>query len=185
MSNATATRKLGDTALTAQTDQTTSFTYTVYIHATPEQVWCGLTEPALTKRYWRHALAGPKTFRSDWKEGSAWELVHDQVDLVVSDPEQVILDSEPHHRLAYTWHTFTPEWCTRVGMDQATAEAWRAEPRSKVAYEIEDVGHGVARLTVTHDGFEPGSHVLQGISQGWPAVLSSLKTLLETGAALP
>jgi hypothetical protein len=69
-------------------------------------------------------------------------------------------------------------------MDEATAEAWRREPRSKVAFDIQDIGHGVARLTVVHDGFEPGSHVLQGISEGWPAVLSSLKTLLETGTTL-
>jgi len=37
-------------------------------------------------------------------------------------------------------------------MDEATAESWRAEPRSKVAFDIEDVGHGTARLTVVHDG---------------------------------
>ena len=60
-----------------------------------------------------------------------------------------------------------------------------AEPRSKVAFDIEDTGHGVAKLTVVHDGFEPGSDVLQAISRGWPAVLASLKTLLETGTALP
>jgi hypothetical protein len=87
--------------------------------------------------------------------------------------------------LAYTWHTFTREWTSKVGMDDATADVWRAEPRSKVAYDIEDVGHGVVKLTIVHDGFEPGSHVLQAISEGWPAVLASLKTLLETGSALP
>jgi hypothetical protein len=54
-----------------------------------------------------------------------------------------------------------------------------------VAFDIEDGEHGVVKLTVVHDGFEPGSSVLQGISDGWPAVLSSLKTLLETGSALP
>ena len=70
-------------------------------------------------------------------------------------------------------------------MDKATADTWRAEPRSKVTFDIEDVGKGVAKLTVVHDGFPPGSSVLQAISQGWPAVLSSLKTLLETGTALP
>jgi hypothetical protein len=43
----------------------------------------------------------------------------------------------------------------------------------------------VVKLTVVHDDFEPGSNVLQGISDGWPAVLASLKTLLETGTALP
>lgn len=103
----------------------------------------------------------------------------------MSDPEQVILESDPPRRLAFTWHTFTPEWTAKVGMDDATAEAWRAEPRSKVAVDIEQAARGVVKLTVVHDGFEPGSDVLEGISNGWPAVLSSLKTLLETGAALP
>jgi hypothetical protein len=42
----------------------------------------------------------------------------------------------------------------------------------------------VVKLAVVHDGFEPGSDVLQGISNGWPAVLASPKTLLETGTAL-
>jgi len=166
-------------------DEMTSFTYTTYIHATPDQVWKALTDPAFTKRYWRHQTAGPKTFRSDWKNGSTWSLVHEEVGLVVSDPEQVILESDPYRRLAYTWHTFTPEWAANVGMDESTADAWRADPRSKVGYDIEDVGHDVVKLTVVHDGFEPGSHVLEAISNGWPAVLASLKTLLETGSALP
>jgi len=166
-------------------DQSTSFSYTIYIQATPEQVWRGLTDPAFTKRYWRHHLAGPKTFRSDWKKGSTWSLLHEDVGLDVSDPEQVILASEPYRRLAYTWHTFTPEWCAKVGMDETTANAWRSGPRSKVAYDLEDVQHEVTKLTVLHDGFQPGSPVLEGISEGWPAVLSSLKTLLETGSALP
>jgi hypothetical protein len=46
------------------------------------------------------------------------------------------------------------------------------------------IGHGVAKLTVTHDGFAPGSAVLPAISEGWAAVLASLKTLLETGSSL-
>jgi uncharacterized protein YndB with AHSA1/START domain len=111
-------------------------------------------------------------------------MAHAEVGLVVSDPEQVILESDPYRRLAYPWHTITPEWAAEVGMDEANAAAWRAEPRSKVAFDVADVGHDVVRLTVVHDGFEPGSNVLQGISEGWPAVLSSLKTLLETGSTL-
>ncbi len=59
------------------------------------------------------------------------------------------------------------------------------EPRSNVAFDIDDDEQGVVKLTIVHDGFEPGSNVLQAISNGWPAVLSSLKTLLETGSALP
>jgi uncharacterized protein YndB with AHSA1/START domain len=168
----------------APSNQLTSFTYTTYIQATPERVWQGLTDPALMRRYWRHQRAGEKTFLSDWKKGSTYDMAHDEVGLVVSDPEQVILESDPYHRLSYTWHTITPEWAAEVGMDEATAETWRAEPRSKVAFDIEDVGHGTARLTVVHDGFQPGSSVLAGISEGWPAVLSGLKTLLETGSTL-
>jgi uncharacterized protein YndB with AHSA1/START domain len=162
----------------------TSFTYPIYIRATPQRVWQGLTDPALMKRYWRHQQAGEKTFHSDWKKGSTYTMAHEEVGLVVTDPDQVILESDRYHRLAYTWHTITPEWAAEVGMDDDTAVAWRAEARSRVAFDIEDVGHGVVKLTVTHDGFEPGSAVLQGISEGWPAVLSSLKTLLETDSML-
>jgi uncharacterized protein YndB with AHSA1/START domain len=111
-------------------------------------------------------------------------MAHDEVGLVVSGPHQVILEADPHHRLAYTWHTITPEWAAAVGVDDATAALWRAEARSKAAFDIEDVGHGVVRLTVTHDGFASGSRVLPAISEGWPAVLASLKTLLETGSTL-
>jgi hypothetical protein len=53
-------------------------------------------------------MAGPKTFRSDWKMGSTWNLEHKEVGLVVSDPEQVILESDLYRRLSYTWHSFTP-----------------------------------------------------------------------------
>ncbi len=162
----------------------TAFVYTTYIQETPERVWQGLTDPALMKRYWRHQTAGPKTFHSDWKKGSTYEMAHDDVRLVVSGPDQVILESHPPRRLAYTWHTITPEWAAAVGMDEATAATWRAEARSKVTFDIEDVGHGVVKLTVTHDGFAPGSAVLPAISQGWPAVLASLKTLVETGSSL-
>jgi uncharacterized protein YndB with AHSA1/START domain len=171
--------------MAGRADQMTAFTYTIYIHAAPEQVWRGLTEPVTTKRYWRHQKAGPKTFRSDWTKGSTWDLEHHDVGLVVRDPEQVILESDPCRRLSYTWHSFTPEWAAELGMDETTAEAWRAEPRSKVTYDMEDIGRGVVKLTITHDGFSPGSRVLAAISDGWPAVLSSLKTLLETGTALP
>lgn len=166
-------------------DARTRFTYTVYVKAVPERVWQGLTDPEMTERYWRHEMAGPKTFRSDWTKGSTWDLEHRRVGLVVSDPEQVVLEADPPRRLSYTWHSFTPEWAAQVGMDEATARRWRAEPRSKVAVDIEDVGTGVVKVTVAHGGFPPGSEVLQAVSEGWPAVLSSLKTLLEMGAALP
>src|SRR5947209_9526230 len=93
---------LGGNAVANRNDETTSFSYVTYIRATPEQVWTGLTDPVFTAGFWRHHQAGPKTFRSDWNKGSRWDLVHEEVGLVVSDPEQVILESDPYRRLAYT-----------------------------------------------------------------------------------
>jgi DNA-binding transcriptional ArsR family regulator/uncharacterized protein YndB with AHSA1/START domain len=166
-------------------EQRTAFVYNTYIEATPERVWLGLTDPAFTTRYWRHPSAGGLSLRTDLKKGSTYDAAWDENGLVVSDAEQVILESDPYRRLAYTWHTFSPEWAAAHGIDEESAAAWRAEPRSKVAFDIEEVGQGVVKLTVVHDGFEPGSGVLEGVSHGWPAVVSSLKTLLETGSALP
>lgn len=172
-------------ALEAGAMEPNSFVYTTYIKATPEQVWRGLTDPAFTTRYWRHPEAGGLTFASDWGKGSTYDLVYDETGLVVSDPAQVVLESDPYRRLAYTWHTFTPEWAAAHGFDDESAAAWRAGPRSKVAFDIEDAGGNVVKLTVVHDGFAPDSPVLEAVSGGWPAVLSSLKSLLETDAALP
>ncbi len=157
-----------------------SFVYSSYIRTTPERLWQALTDPAFTERYWGLA------FETDWKPGSSMTLR--QWGLAIADPEQVVLESEPHHRLSYTWHTFTPEWRQmageKVGFDEAFLDRIAAEPRSKVTFEIEDLGE-LVKLTVIHDGFETGSEVLPTISQGWPHVLSNLKTLLETGDVLP
>ena len=156
-----------------------SFVYTTFIRSTPERLWQALTDPAFTERYWGVA------FDSDWLPGSSITLR--QWGLTISNPDQVVLESEPYRRLAYTWHTFTPEWqeqaAERVGFPKEFLERVAAEPRSKVAFEIDDLGEFV-KLTVIHDGFEPGSEVLETISQGWPHILSNLKTLLETGDTL-
>jgi uncharacterized protein YndB with AHSA1/START domain/DNA-binding transcriptional ArsR family regulator len=157
-----------------------SFVYTSYIHTTPERLWQALTDPAFTERYWG------VTLESDWSTGSAITL--HQWGMTIADPEQVILESEPYRRLSYTWHTFTPEWREvvreRLGFSEESLERIAAEPRSKVTFEIEALGE-LVKLTVVHDGFEPGSAVLETISQGWPHILSNLKTLLETGDTLP
>ncbi len=49
-----------------------------------------------------------------------------------------------------------------------------------MTFDIEDQ-EPLCKLTVLHDGFEAGSGVLAGITQGWPRVMADLKTLLETG----
>jgi DNA-binding transcriptional ArsR family regulator/uncharacterized protein YndB with AHSA1/START domain len=156
-----------------------SFVYTTYIHTTRERLWRALTDPAFTERYWGVA------FETDWNRGSTMTL--HQWGLTIADPDQVVLESEPYRRLAYTWHTFSPEWQEKaaelVGFPEEFLERVAGEPRSKVAFEIDDLGEFV-KLTVIHDGFEPGSGVFETISQGWPHILSNLKTLLETGAMM-
>jgi uncharacterized protein YndB with AHSA1/START domain/DNA-binding transcriptional ArsR family regulator len=156
--------------------QKPEFVYTTYISTTPERLWQALTDPAFTQRYWG------VTFESDWKAGSTLTLEQDGV--TIADPEQVILEAEPYRRLSYTWHTFTPEWAKVHGFSDEFMAKVTSEPRSKVTFAIEPVGQTV-KLTVVHDDFEPGSTVLENVSEGWPHVISSLKTLLETSAALP
>ena len=102
----------------------------------------------------------------------------------MASPEQVILEAEPYRKLSYSWHDFTAEFAKAVGFSEEFLATIAAEPRSKVTFELEPAGP-LVKLTVVHDGFEPGSAVLSSVSQGWPAILSNLKTLLETGQTLP
>ncbi|WP_433523541.1 ArsR/SmtB family transcription factor [Nocardia pseudovaccinii] len=163
-------------ALEANPMSDNAFVYTTYIKTTPERLWQALTDPAFTNRYWG------ASFDTDWQPGS--EMVWHQRDWTSKDPEQVVLEADPYTRLSYTWHTFDPAFATTFEMNPEDVAAWAREPRSKVTFEIEPHGETV-KLTVIHDGFEPGSAVLAGISGGWPSILSSLKTLLETGESLP
>ena len=170
-------RALADlkTALEAEPMGNPEFVYTTYIKTTPEQLWRALTEPAFTQRYWN------TTFKTDWTVGSA--MTWDNHGVEIEDPAQVVLESDPYRRLSYTWHTFTPEWAAAYNVSEEHLAKVAAEPRSKVTFEIEPMGAYV-RLTVVHDGFEPDSVVLPGISSGWPLLMSSLKSLLETGEVL-
>ena len=71
-----------------------------------------------------------------------------------------------------------------LDLSDEAREQIAAEPRSKVTFDIEPLGE-LVKLTVVHEGFEPGSLVAAMVSQGWPRGLSNLKTLLETGETLP
>ena len=146
------------------------FVYTTYIRTTPERLWQALTDPAFSRRYMGHAI------EADWKPGAAYTWV--QGGLKIAHPDQVILEYEPYRRLAFTFHTFTPELAAHVGLSDETVAAAAGEPRSRVAFDIEPAGDQV-RLTVVQHGFEPGSTVLELISHGWPVKLSGLKTMLE------
>ena len=164
-------------ALEAPTMDKPEFVYTTYIKTTPERLWQGLTDPAFTRRYWNVA------WDTDWKTGSLMtlEIVKDGV--TIADPEQVVLESDPYRRLSYTWHTFTPEWAAAYGVSDEDLARFASERRSKITFDIEPLGE-VVKLTVVHDGFDPGSAILPGITEGWPRILSDLKTLLETGDTL-
>jgi uncharacterized protein YndB with AHSA1/START domain len=124
-----------------------------------------------------------KPSTTDWAQGST--MTWDNHGVIIADPEQVVLESDPFRRLSYTWHSMTPELAERFGWNAELLAKLAGEPRSTVTFEIEPAGDGVVKLTVIHDGFAPGSTAAEMVSVGWPAVLASLKTLLETGAPLP
>ncbi|MER5883977.1 metalloregulator ArsR/SmtB family transcription factor [Streptomyces sp. NPDC001941] len=151
-----------------------TFVYTTYIRTTAEQLWRALTDPAFTRRYWG------VEFGTDWAPGSpmAWN----ESGATTEDPEQVVLVFEPHSRLSYTWHTFSTQWAEANGVDEGTRAKLATEGRSRVTFDLEALGEQV-KLTVTHE-FDPDGVLHSMCSQGWPAILSSLKTLLETGEAL-
>jgi len=139
------------------------FVYVTYIAASPEKVWKALIDPDTTAKYWQHINV------SDWKPGSKWEHRSADKQGALRLVGRVI-ESSPPRRLVITW--------------AFPADEGRQEKHSRVTFEIEPVA-GVVRLTVIHDRLEPGSEMLEGITDGWPKVLSSLKSLLELGRPLP
>lgn len=136
-----------------------AFVYTIYIAASAETVWNGLIDREVTKAYWGHHN------RSDWKPGSRWEHVREDGSGTVDIVGRVV-EIDPPRRLVTTWAS--PE------------NEGDPEKVSRVVYELEAAGEDT-KLTVTHSDLEAGSGMLAGISRGWPAVLSNLKTQLETG----
>ncbi|MFL6791749.1 MAG: SRPBCC family protein [Bradyrhizobium sp.] len=134
------------------------FVYTTYIETTPEQLWEALTNSEFTKRYWFDTEV-----RSDWKVGSHFALV---MGGKTTDTGE-ILEADRPRRLSYTFK-------------HQLMEEMRSEPATKVVFTIESYGN-LVKLTVTHQGFVEGSKLLDGISKGWPAIISGLKSLLETG----
>jgi uncharacterized protein YndB with AHSA1/START domain len=138
------------------------FVYVTYISTTPEKIWDALTDPRTTAKYWQHENI------SDWKPGSRWEhrgSEKGEVKLIGK-----IVEADRPRRLVLTW--------------AFPADEAREEKHTRVTFDVEPIGD-VVRLTVTHDRLEPDSDMLKGITMGWPKVLSSLKSFLETGRALP
>ncbi|HEY1630914.1 MAG TPA: SRPBCC family protein [Rhizomicrobium sp.] len=136
-----------------------SFVYVTYIQATPQKVWDAITKPDVTRQFWMH------TNDSDWKAGSDWR--HTRLDGDTVDVQGKVLESDPPKRLIISW--FAPH------------KAANPELHSRVQFDISEHKPGIARLEVSHTDLQPD--VLNGVSIGWPQVLSNMKSLLETGKA--
>ena len=134
------------------------FVYVTYIRITPEKLWHALTTPELIKQY-RFGMS----VESEWKVGSKWKMYADGS---LMDSGE-ILESVPPRRLVMSWQ---PEW----------KPEFKAEGYSRCVYEIEPTGAS-AKLTLTHSIEQPDSEFIEAVSEGWPMVISNLKSLLETG----
>jgi uncharacterized protein YndB with AHSA1/START domain len=134
-----------------------------YIRATPEAIWEHLTNPELNKLFW-HGYRQ----KSTWAPGADYEL--ESADGEVWDAGKVV-SIEPTKHLAVTWrHLHRPELT--------------AEGESTCRFDLEATPDGSTKLTVTHTIPVSPSKLIEAVSGGWPMILSSLKTLLETGKAL-
>ena len=137
----------------------TSFVYVTYIRSTPQKVFEAITRPEIARRYWGHENV------SDWKPGSTWEHVRADDRRTVELVGKVV-EVVPPTRLVITWAN--------------ASQAGDPDSTSRVTFDIAEYEEMV-RLTVRHDELEAGSGMAKGIEQGWPIVLASLKSLLETG----
>lgn len=140
----------------------TEFVYTTYIKTTPDKLWSAITNPEFSRQYWVDGIV------SDWKKGSKWQHIPgDSNDACTMGGE--VLESVPPKLLVITWADAT--------------DPGDVQQHSRVTFEIEQMGDMV-RLNVIHGNLKPGSSMAGKVSAGWPRVLSSLKSLLETGVAL-
>ncbi len=138
--------------------------YELYIRTTPEQLWKAITSSEFTKRYFGGAV------ESDWQAGSPYRYTNAE-----GGPMHfgTIVESDPPRRLVQTFeHGYSEEH--GGGPDDVSRVVWEIEQQGKVC-----------KLTLTHE--YPAGETLSFRSSGigWPMILSGLKTLLETGEALP
>jgi uncharacterized protein YndB with AHSA1/START domain len=149
----------------AESELTTESTiYVTYIASTPQKVWEALTSPEFTVRYFFG-----RNVESAWKQGSPWMLRRPDGTV---DVRGVVRESDPPHRLVISWNVDGPV-------------EFKSLPEAIVSYEIEAVGEGVVRLTMTEAHPTPiPAYLLEGGRKGWPMILSGLKSLLETGKPL-
>jgi len=133
--------------------------YTMVVQATPEEVWDALTRADIVKRYYfGFDLA------ANLEAGGSYSLNHPK-----SGPQidGEILEIEPPRRLVQTFRFVNGD-----------------DPPSRVTWELEPWGKNGTVLTLVHDGFESETDTYKGVDGGWPAIVSGLKTWLETGKPL-
>jgi len=149
------------TTMTAQTTQV----YSVFIRATPEQVWDAITKPEFTMRYFYGS-----ELESTFEQGASYKQWAPEREKLWVEGE--VLESDRPNRLAHTWRSLFDE-------DSA------AEEPSRVTWEIEAQDGGFSKLTVIHDRLENAPKTAASVSgAGWMMVLSGLKSVLETGTGL-
>jgi uncharacterized protein YndB with AHSA1/START domain len=150
--------------MTTVTEINTTQIYQLFIKATPEEVWEGITDPDFTQKYFYGSR-----IKSSFEVGSPYVGWSGDESEQLVDGE--VLESDPPNRLTTTW---------RALYDPETA----AEPHSRVSWEIEPQEGGLTKLTVVHDQLEESLKTAESVTGGWSYVLSGLKTLLETGKPL-
>ena len=138
----------------------TRFVYVTYIRTTAAKLWQALTDQEFISQYWFGCAQ-----ECDWKVGSPWRML--TPDGALADSGEV-LEIEPGKRLVLSWRN--------------ESERLRDEGVSRMTYDLDQRGE-VVKLTVTHEIDKEGAKLIDAVSIGWPAILSSLKTLLETGDA--
>ena len=140
----------------------TEFVYVTYIRATPEKVFDAIVNPAVARLYWGHENV------SDWTPGARWEHVRAN-DVRTVELVGEVLEIDAPKRLVMSWANASQEG--------------DPEKTSRVTFDIAPYD-GMVRLTVTHDRLEAGGGMFNGVSKGWPIVLSSMKSYLESGEAI-
>lgn len=139
----------------------TSFVYVTFISAPPEKVFEAITSADISSCYWGHSNV------SDWATGSRWEHVRNETK--VAELTGRVVEHKPPSKLVISWVNMSQE---------ADPDAY-----SRVTFDVIPYD-GMTKLIVTHDDLIKGSGMEQGVSKGWPIVLSSLKSYLETGTGL-
>ena len=138
------------------------FVYVTYIRTTAARLWQALREPEFTRQYWAETWQD-----CTWQVGAEWKLMIP--DGRVGDRGEV-LEIVPERRLVVTWRCeFKPELAK--------------EGFSKLTIDLEPQGDMV-KLSLVHEIDLPDSKVIEAVSGGWPCLLASLKSLLETGESL-